>query len=158
MINGKANSNHGHNAKEIIYKPAEGNNAAVNVKQDIDNINQQLDIFDSQGQKVDILSVLFGVGASVGAVIDGGLVAAVGTLQNEIAVLQGQIATLGAEGLTSDIIDAVDSAGDIIQGGNSIWSGIKGIANAWSKFRTAAKGYINLSSIEALPLADIPLA
>ena len=158
LINAKANSNHTHNATEIIYKAAEGNNAAVNVKQELDNINQQLDIFHSQGQKVDILSVLFGVGASVGAVIDGGLVAAVGTLQNEIAVLQGEVATLGAEGLTSDVMDAVDSAGDVIQGGSSIWDGIKGIANAWSKFRTAAKGYINLSSIEALPLEDIPLA
>ena len=158
LINAKANSSHTHNATEIIYKAAEGNNAAVNVKQELDNINQQLDIFDSQGQKVDILSVLFGVGASVGAVIDGGLVAAVGTLQNEIAVLQGEVATLGAEGLTSDVMDAVDSAGDVIQGGSSIWDGIKGIANAWSKFRTAAKGYINLSSIEALPLEDIPLA
>ena len=129
----------------------------MNVKQAIDNINQQLDIFDSQGQKVDILSVLFGVGASVGAVIDGGLVAAVGTLQNEVAVLQGEVASLATESLTSDVLDAVDSAGDIIQGGSSIWSGIKGIANAWSKFRTAAKGYINISNLEALPLEDIPI-
>ena len=117
LINGKANSSHSHNATDIIYKTADGNNAAVNVKQALDTINQQIDIYDDQGHKVDILSVLFGVGAGVGGLIDGGLVAAVGTLQNEVAVLQGEIATLGAEGLTSDVMDAVDSAGDIIQVG-----------------------------------------
>ena len=152
LINGKANSSHTHNATEINYT------SGMNVKQALDSLNNQLDISDSQGHKLDILSILFGVGAAVGTAIDGGLVAAVGTLQNEVAVLQGEVATLGAEGLTSDVMDAVDEAGDIVQGGNSIWDGIKGIANAWSKFRTAAKGYINISSIESLPLEDIPIA
>ena len=146
LINEKANSSHTHNATEINY------NSNVSVKQELDSINSKIETVDSGGNKINLLSVLFGVGAGVGALIDGGLVSAVATLQNEVAVLQTEISTLAANSLTSDVIDAVDSAGDVIQGGNSIWSGLKGLANTWSKFRTAAKGYSQVATETITPM------
>ena len=151
LINGKANSSHTHNATEITYKEN------VNVKKAIDDINSQLDIKDSNGNKIDILGAIFGTTTGIGAVIDGGLIAAVTTLQNEVGILQGEIATLATEGLTSDVLDAVDSAGDIIQGGTGIWNGLKGIANAFKQIKNAAKGYVSLANEAAIPLNDIPL-
>ena len=144
LINSKANTSHTHNATEVTYK------TNVTVKKALDDLNEQLDIVDSQGKKINILSVLFGVDAVVGGLIDGGLVAAVATLQNEIDAL-------GTESLTSDVIGAVCDAGDVVQGGKTIWDGLKGIANAWKQFRTAAKGYQQLMNLEALPLEDIPI-
>ena len=64
-----------------------------------------LDIKDDQGQKLNLLSILFGVGSGVGLAIDGGLVYAVTTLQGEVAVLQGQIATLLGEGIADNALD-----------------------------------------------------
>ena len=155
LINGKANSSHTHNATEIIYKQASGNDAAVNVKKAIDDINEQLDIKDENGHKIDILAAIFGTTTGVGAVIDGGLVAAVGTLQEEVALLQTQVATLATSDLTNDVLDVVNSAGEVVEGGASVWKGLKGIANAWKQMRTAAAGYVNLSNAAAIPLMPL---
>lgn len=148
-INGKANSSHTHNATDIIYK------SGVNVKQELDNINQQLDIKDENGNKIDILAAIFGTTTGVGTLIDGGLIAAVGTLQEEVALLQTQIATLATSDLTNDVLDVVNSAGEVVEGGASVWKGLKGIANAWKQMRTAAAGYVNLSNAEAIPLMPL---
>lgn len=148
-INGKATLNHQHNATDIIYK------SNVNVKQELDNINQQLDIKDENGNKIDILAAIFGTTTGVGALIDGGLIAAVGTLQEEVALLQTQIATLATSDLTNDVLDVVNSAGEVVEGGASVWKGLKGIANAWKQMRTAAAGYVNLSNAEAIPLMPL---
>ena len=148
-INGKANTSHTHNATDIIYK------SNVNVKQELDNINQQLDIKDENGNKIDILAAIFGTTTGVGALIDGGLIAAVGTLQEEVALLQTQIATLATSDLTNDVLDVVNSAGEVVEGGASVWKGLKGIANAWKQMRTAAAGYVNLSNAEAIPLMPL---
>ena len=149
LISGKANSSHSHNATEINYK----NN--VNVKQELDNINSQLDIKDENGNKIDILAAIFGTTTGVGTLIDGGLIAAVGTLQEEIALLQTQVATLATADLTSDVIDAVDFAGDVVESGSSVWKGLKGIANAFKEMKTVAKSYINLASDAAIPLSPL---
>ena len=80
LINGKANASHTHQATEVIYKPAEGNNAAVNVKQQLDAIMEQIQVLDSDGTRHDIFDILFGVGGVAQGFIDGGLISAVGTL------------------------------------------------------------------------------
>ena len=146
LINGKANSQHTHDSTAIVYKPN------VNVKQELDTINSKLSIEDSNGNSIDILATLFGVGAVAGAVIDGGLVAAVATLQEEIALLQTQVAGLATHDLTSDVVDAVNMAGEVVEGGASIWKGLKGIANAFKQITTTAASYVNLAEVPLVAL------
>ena len=147
-INGKANASHTHNATDITYK------SGVNVKQELDNINQQLDIVDSQGNKINILSVLFGVGAAVGTAIDGGLVAAVSSLQTQTAALQAQMASLIGESLASDALEAFDEVGDVVGGSSSsVISRLGSWANCFSRLRASIQGYSQVSTVVANPLA-----
>ena len=150
LINGKANSNHSHNATEITY------NSNVSVKQELDSINTKIETVDGQGNKTSLWDIVVGAGAVsglAGLVADGGLIAAVGTLQEEIALLQTQMAALATDELTGDVMSAIDTAGDVVEAGGSVWKGLKGIANAFSKLKTAAKGYLQISTEAALPLA-----
>ena len=112
LINTKANASHTHQATEIIYKPAEGNNSAVNVKQQLDAIMTQLEVIDSDGTRHDIFDILFGVDAVASGFIDGGLISAVGTLQSQVAVLQGQIAGIMGTNAVGNTVDSVMDAAD----------------------------------------------
>ena len=152
LINGKANISHTHNATDIIYKEAEGNNEAVNVKQELDNINEQLDVYDSQGQKLNILSVLFGVGAAVGTAVDGGLVYAVITLQSELAALQAEISGLGMHDLGADTLETFDEVSDIAGGGSNWMDNVQGWARSSIRTRGAMRGYERLSTQTITPV------
>ena len=154
LINGKANSNHGHNATEIIYKPAEGNNAAVNVKQQLDTIMNKLEVVDSQGRSLDILKILFGADAIVGGAIDGGLAYAVASLQGQIATLQSQIV---GEGLADDAFEAFDEVGDVVGGSSNLTSSLSSWANCFSRIRASLRGYQQVATITANPLAGAVL-
>ena len=133
LINGKANSSHTHLATEVVYKSAEGNSAAVNVKQQLDSIMSKLEVVDSQGHSLDILKILFGADAIVGGAIDGGLAYAVATLQSEIGAVQTQVAALAgtnAVGNTVDTItDTVDEMSDLadvpVEGSRSLLDSLK---------------------------------
>ena len=112
LINGKANASHTHQATEVIYKPAEGNNAAVNVKQQLDLIMDQIQVLDSDGTRHDIFDILFGADAVVSGVIDGGLISAVGTLQTQVAAVQTQVAGIAGTNAVGNTVDAITDAAD----------------------------------------------
>ena len=150
LINAKANTSHTHNATEIIYKPAEGNDAAVNVKQQLDKINQQLEYVDDQGNAIDLLKILFGVGAGVSTAIDGGLIYAVITLQGEVATLQSQIV---GEGLADDAFEAFDEVGDVAGRSSNLISGLSSWANCFSRIRASLRGYQQVATVTANPLS-----
>ena len=112
LINGKANSSHTHNATEVIYKAASGNDAAVNVKQQLDVIMSQLEVFDSAGTRHDIFDILFGADAVVSGVIDGGLISAVSTLQGEVGALQAQVSAIAGTNAVGNTVDGIMDAAD----------------------------------------------
>ena len=112
LINGKANSSHTHNATEVIYKAASGNDAAVNVKQQLDLIMSQLEVFDSAGTRHDIFDILFGADAVVSGVIDGGLISAVSTLQGQVVTLQGQVGAIAGTNSVTNTVDGIKDAAD----------------------------------------------
>ena len=150
LINAKANTSHTHNATEIIYKPAEGNNPAVNVKQQLDTIMNKLEVVDSQGRSLDILKILFGADAIVGGAIDGGLAYAVASLQGQVATLQSQIV---GESLADDAFEAFDEVGDVAGGSSNLISGLRSWANCFSRIRASLRGYQQVATVTANPLS-----
>ena len=113
LINGKANSSHTHNATEIIYKAAEGNNAAVNVKQQIDTIMTQLAECGNQSSFLDWLNLAFNAGelGALGAAV-AGVESQVGTLQGQVAALQGQVGALAGTNAVGNTVDGIIDAAD----------------------------------------------
>jgi len=110
-LNSKADINHTHDATTIAY------DSSKNIKQKIDEILQQIETTDSQGRKLNILSILFGAGAAAGLAIDGGLTAAVLNLQSQVATLSAAVTALqGANtalNATGNALDAIDDLGDL---------------------------------------------
>ena len=145
LINGKANSSHSHNATDVVYK------TNVNVKQAIDSINQQLDINDSNGNKIDLLAAIFGTTTGIGAVVDGGLVYAVLTLQTQVAALQAQITAVMGESLGSDTLEAFDAAGDVVGQSSNAMSGLQSFANCFSRLRNTLRGYTQVTTETITP-------
>ena len=152
-LNGKANSSHTHQATEVIYKAAEGNNAAVNVKQQLDTIMNKLEVVDSQGHSLDILKILFGADAIVGGAIDGGLAYAVATLQGEIAALQTEISANGVLDLNDDALELFDTVGDLSQGTSVFQRLINAISNWCHRITASLRGYTQVTTYAVNPLA-----
>ena len=111
VLDDKADLNHTHDATTIAY------DSSKNIKQKIDEILQQIETTDSQGRKLNILSILFGAGAAAGLAIDGGLTAAVLNLQSQVATLSAAVTALqGANtalNATGNALDAIDDLGDL---------------------------------------------
>ena len=111
VLDDKADINHTHDATTIAY------DSSKNIKQKIDEILQQIETTDSQGRKLNILSILFGAGAAAGLAIDGGLTAAVLNLQSQVATLSAAVTALqGANtalNATGNALDAIDDLGDL---------------------------------------------
>lgn len=152
-ISGKANISHTHNATDVIYQAADGNNAAINVKQQLDTIMNKLEIADGNGQSIDILTILFGAGAVAGAAIDGGLFYAFTSLQAEIAALQAQITTNGVLDMTDQALDAFDTVSDASSGLSWFQRFINAISTWFRRICAAFRGYEAITPVAVDPLA-----
>ena len=96
---------------------------------------------------------MFGVGAGVGTLIDGGLVAAVSTLQGQVATIQTELTSLVGEGLADNALQAFDEAGDVINGSSNAFQGLRSFANCFSRLRSSLQGYQQVATVAANPLS-----
>ena len=148
LINSKANSSHFHQATEVMYQENE------TVKQKIDSIMSKLQVVDSQGHSLDILKILFGAEAIVGGAIDGGLAYSVATLQTEVATLQGQIAALMGSELSDDVLEVLDTAGDVANTSSSVMDSLRSFANCFSRLRNSIQGYSQVTTQVITPVTS----
>ena len=128
LINGKANSSHGHNATEITF------NEDRNVKQELDRINSRMSKTTAAGTAIDIFDVIFGTAADIG------LQAEVSQLQTGLASLSSSFAThigtYAVSNTTNDIMEVADDISDFSEVASEGRTWVDSLSDWFSRFRS----------------------
>ena len=159
LLDKKTNVGHTHLAKDIIYKEEAGGGLVqekITVEKQLDNLCSMVEGVTANGKKTNILSWIFGVGGTIVDIAEGaGLVYAVGALETQIGILQGQISALASKELTEDVVSALDAAGDIFNNSKSVWEGLKNFSDTFCKIRRRFRGYSQIPSDDTSSLAGL---